>query len=205
MSFVALPAFKNSTKAGKRRRGHVHGRYCGKGMKGQKSRSGRTHVAILEGGQMPLVRRLPKRGFSNRRFAKKYEEVNLDKLSGIFTENGEVTAQSLKEKKIIKGKLPVKLLGRGEISVPLTIKLSKISSGALKKIKKAGGTVIEESPPLVAERRAGKMEEQKKNPRLPKRSGGQEKSKIGSKGGEKKSKPVRRPSSADKPKKREKN
>ena len=96
---------------------------------------------------------------------KKYEEVNLDKLSGIFSENEEVTIQTLKEKKIIKGKLPVKLLGRGEIRVPLTVKLSKVSSGALEKIKKAGGTVIEilnienqKSPPAEAKRRAGKIE-----------------------------------------------
>ncbi|MFH1957094.1 MAG: 50S ribosomal protein L15 [bacterium] len=146
MSFVALPAFKNSSKTRKRRRGHVHGRYCGKGLKGEKARSGRTHVAILEGGQMPLVRRLPKRGFSNRKFTKKYEEVNLGKLAGKFSENEEVSERTLKEKKIIRGNLPVKLLGRGEIDIPLAVKLGRVSSGALKKIEKAGGKVMAEKP-----------------------------------------------------------
>jgi len=155
MSFVALPSFKNSFKARKRRRGHVHGRYCGKGLKGEKARSGRTHVAILEGGQMPLVRRLPKRGFSNRKFAKKYEEVNLCKLAGKFSANEEVLEKTLKEKKLISGKRPVKLLGRGEIDVPLSVKLSNVSLGALKKIEKAGGKVAVDKPPEPVKKKSG--------------------------------------------------
>ena len=141
MSFVPLPSSANSNKRRKRRRGHVHGRYCGKGIKGEKSRAGRKHVVILEGGQMPLVRRLPKRGFSNAKFEKIYEIVNINSLESVFSDNDEITVNALLEKGLVRKKNPVKILGLGEITKPLKVKVDAISSSARAKIEKAGGTV----------------------------------------------------------------
>ena len=142
MSFIKLPAFRGSAPAKKRRRGHIHGRYCGKGIKGEKSRKGRKHVVILEGGQMPLVRRLPKRGFSNKKFASKFEFVNLGVVDKKFSEGEEVNSRTLFEKHIIRKKLPVKILGSGSIGKSLTFRVDKMSASAAEKIKKANGTVV---------------------------------------------------------------
>jgi large subunit ribosomal protein L15 len=142
MSFVKLPSFEGSAKKKKRRRGRVHGRYCGRGVKGEKSRKGRKHVPILEGGQMPLVRRLPKRGFSNKKFATEFEIVNLDIIEKKFSQDEEVNFKTLFEKGIVKRKLPVKILGRGEISKKLSFRVDKVSRAASEKIMKAKGSVI---------------------------------------------------------------
>lgn len=97
----------------------------------------------FEGGQMPLVRRLPKRGFRNI-FRREWVVVNLDQLSD-FAAGSVVDTAALLERKIVKKVVHgIKLLGRGEIEHPLTIKLDAVSAGAKKKIETAGGTVIEE-------------------------------------------------------------
>ncbi len=116
------------------------GKTSGRGHKGAKSRSGRPHFLGFEGGQMPLYRRLPKRGFKNP-LRKEYVVVNVERLNE-FEEGSEVTPEVLEEKKIIKKKLPIKILGRGELRVPLTVKAHAFSSQAREKIEKAGGKVI---------------------------------------------------------------
>jgi len=138
MSFVELPSFKGSRKRKKKMRGT---RYCGRGLKGEKSRAGSKLNRGFEGGQMPLIRRIPKRGFSNARFKKEFEIINLNVLEKKFPENSLVTVETLKEKGLVKGKKPVKLLGNGEIKKPLKVKLKHISKTAREKIKNCGGTV----------------------------------------------------------------
>ena len=114
------------------------GKTSGRGHKGQKARSGGGVRPGFEGGQMPLYRRLPKRGFTNI-FAKKYVTVNVEVLDK-FNDGDEVTAESLLEKGIISKTLDgVKFLGRGEVTKKVTVKVAKISESAKEKIEKAGG------------------------------------------------------------------
>lgn len=114
------------------------GKTSGKGHKGQNARSGGGVRPGFEGGQMPLYRRLPKRGFTNI-FAKKYVAVNVEVLDK-FNDGDEVTAETLLEKGIISKTLDgVKILGRGEVTKKLTVKVAKISESAKEKIEKAGG------------------------------------------------------------------
>ena len=114
------------------------GKTSGKGHKGQNARSGGGVRPGFEGGQMPLYRRLPKRGFKNI-FAKQYVTINVEDLEKL--ENGtEVTAQVLKDNGIISKTLDgVKILGRGELTKKLTVKVAKFSESAKEKIEKAGG------------------------------------------------------------------
>ena len=114
------------------------GKTSGKGHKGQNARSGGGVRPGFEGGQMPLYRRLPKRGFKNI-FAKQYVTVNIEVLERF--ENGtEVTADTLKEAGIISKKLDgVKLLGRGELTKKLDVKVAGYTASAKEKIEKAGG------------------------------------------------------------------
>ena len=123
----------------RRGRGHGsgNGKTAGKGHKGQKARSGAPRTGF-EGGQMPLYRRLPKRGFTNI-FAKEYVAVNVSELER-FDNGTEVSAELLKEAGVIsKIKDGVKILGRGEITKKLTVKAAKFSASAQEKIEKAGG------------------------------------------------------------------
>lgn len=114
------------------------GKTSGKGHKGQNARSGGGVRPGFEGGQMPLYRRLPKRGFTNI-FAKKYVTVNVEVLDK-FNDGDEVTAETLLEKGIISRTLDgVKVLGRGEVTKKVTVKVAKISESAKEKIEKAGG------------------------------------------------------------------
>ncbi|RJX34447.1 MAG: 50S ribosomal protein L15 [Desulfarculus sp.] len=113
---------------------------AGKGHKGQNSRSGGGAAPGFEGGQMPLQRRLPKRGFYNK-FAAKVAEVNLRDLNR-FAAGSVVDAQALAEVGLIKGAFDaIKLLGQGELAVALTVKVDRISAGAKAKVEAAGGTV----------------------------------------------------------------
>ncbi|MBQ7572915.1 MAG: 50S ribosomal protein L15 [Clostridia bacterium] len=114
------------------------GKTSGKGHKGQNARSGGGVRPGFEGGQMPLYRRLPKRGFNNI-FAKQYVAINVEDLNKL--EDGtEVTAQVLKENGIISKTLDgVKILGRGELTKKLSVKVAKYSASAKEKIEKAGG------------------------------------------------------------------
>ena len=114
------------------------GKTSGKGHKGQNARSGGGVRPGFEGGQMPLYRRLPKRGFTNI-FAKKYVTVNVEVLDK-FNDGDEVTAETLLEKGVISKTLDgVKVLGRGEVTKKVTVKVAKISESAKEKIEKAGG------------------------------------------------------------------
>lgn len=117
------------------------GRSCAKGQKGQTSRSGNTRKESKEGGQMPLFRRIPKSGFSNARFAFRYECVNIKDLAK-FSPDTEVTPRTLREHKLIKCASRVKILGEGELKSVLTVKAHSFSSSAKKKIESAGGKAI---------------------------------------------------------------
>ncbi len=121
-------------------RGHGsgNGTQAGKGHKGQKARSGGGVRPGFEGGQMPLYRRLPKRGFTNI-FAKKYIEVKLSDLN-VMDDGAEVTAEILKEKGIISKVCDgIVILGNGELNKKLNIKAAKFTAGAKAKIEAAGG------------------------------------------------------------------
>jgi large subunit ribosomal protein L15 len=124
--------------------GSGQGTYAGRGRKGQKARSGGTKAPYFEGGQLPLVRRLPhKRGFVNI-FRVEYAEVNVDRLEQAFDTGAEVTPGAMAEAGLIKSvNLPVKVLGRGELSKPLTVEAHRFSAGARLKIEAAGGSIRE--------------------------------------------------------------
>ena len=118
-----------------------HGKTSGKGHKGQKARSGGSIRLGFEGGQMPLIRRLPKRGFNNAAFHKNYAIVNLSDLAS-FKEGTVINEQLLREKKMLRGNGDgLKILGDGELKHALTIEADKISASAREKIEKAGGSV----------------------------------------------------------------
>src|SRR5450755_609348 len=141
-----------------------HGKTSGKGHKGQKARSGGSIRLGFEGGQMPLIRRLPKRGFNNARFHKTYAIVNLDDLNS-FKAGTTVNEQLLRESKMIRGNVAgLKILGDGELKHALTIEADKVSGGAREKIEKAGGTInLREAKaaqgPRVAETEASEVSE----------------------------------------------
>ncbi len=131
------------TKKGKRRvgRGGKKGTYSGRGMKGQKSRSGAKINPIFEGGRTTLIERLPKtRGFKS--IHPKNQVVNLEQLERHFAEGDTVNPPILRKKRLIsKMKVPVKILGRGEIKKKLTIEKCLVSKSAGEKIEKAGGSL----------------------------------------------------------------
>ena len=116
------------------------GTTAGKGTKGENSRSGGGVAPGFEGGQMPLQRRLPKRGFTNI-FAKRIVALNVRDLAG-FESGSVVDEKSLREKGLVKSRIDgIKLLGQGEISHPLTVKVNSVSQSARTKIESAGGTI----------------------------------------------------------------
>ena len=125
--------------------GSGNGKTAGRGHKGQNARSGGGVRPGFEGGQMPLYRRLPKRGFNNKRFAPSYIEVNVSDLERLDN-RAEVTAKSLAEAGIIT--LPkindgVKILGNGDLTKKLDVKAAKFTQSAKEKIEKAGGSAQE--------------------------------------------------------------
>lgn len=132
-----------------------HGKTSGKGHKGQKARSGGSIRLGFEGGQMPLIRRLPKRGFNNAAFAKRYALINLDDLAD-FKAGTVINEQTLRESKRIRGNVAgLKILGRGELKHGLTIEADRVSESARQKIEKAGGTVtLRERPSLTDGKRS---------------------------------------------------
>ena len=132
-------AFQTKKRVG-RGVGSGLGKTSGKGQKGQKSRSGAKINPVFEGGQTPLFRRIPKRGFNNARFRVEYATINLSDLNKMFNDGDVVTPELLKEKGIIKKQLcGVKVLGNGELEKKLTIKANRFSSSAVTKIESAGG------------------------------------------------------------------
>ena len=110
------------------------------GEKGQKARSGASISARFQGGQSPLYRRLPKRGFNNTRFQTKYAIINLSDIDKNFKDGDVITPEVLKERKIIKKQLNgVKVLANGELTKKVTVKAQRFSSIAVSKIEAAGG------------------------------------------------------------------
>jgi large subunit ribosomal protein L15 len=129
-----------------------HGKTSGKGHKGQKARSGGSIRLGFEGGQMPLIRRLPKRGFNNAAFHENYAVVNLSDLAS-FKEGTVINEQLLREKKMLRGNgAGLKILGDGELKHALTIEADKISGSAREKIEKAGGSVTLRQKPVQGPR-----------------------------------------------------
>ena len=114
------------------------GKTSGRGQKGQKARSGGSINPVFEGGQLPLYRRLPKRGFSNAKFKTEYATINVEDLNA-FEDGTIVTPALLKEKGIVKKQLNgIKVLGNGKLEKKLTIQANKFSNSALVKIKESG-------------------------------------------------------------------
>ncbi len=135
----ALGSVKSPRRLG-RGSGSGLGKTSGKGHKGAKARSGGGKRPGFEGGQMPLVRQLPKRGFTNI-FAKEYAVVNVGTLEERFEAGAEITAQLLAEKRIIRdAACAVKILGNGDLTKKFSVKAAKFTASAKEKIEAAGGT-----------------------------------------------------------------
>jgi len=165
------------------------GKTCGRGREGATSRSGWSMKATYEGGQMPLFRRLPKRGFSNSPFRTVYAEINVGELAELKA-GSKVGPEELRKAGLLRGhaSLPVKVLGDGELKVALTVVADKFSKSAKEKIEKAGGTVEllggpqrKEAPKFARDaklkKRAAAIEDAKKAAKSAKGKGGQGKGK----------------------------
>jgi large subunit ribosomal protein L15 len=129
---------KHAKKRVGRGQGSGQGAQAGRGHKGAKSRSGFKHKRGFEGGQMPLHRRVPKRGFHNP-FRKEYEVVNLDTIAERFEAGTEITPELLRERGVIARAGEIKVLARGDIGKAFTVKAHKFSGKAAEKIAAAGG------------------------------------------------------------------
>ena len=146
MNLIDLKPSEGSKKEAFRKgRGHAsgNGKTAGRGQNGQKSRSGGGVRPGFEGGQMPLYRRLPKRGIKKKTHRNFVEivSINVDRLN-IFEDGAEVTVAALLEKNVISNARDgVKILGNGELTKKLTVKVNAVSAGAAEKIQAAGGTV----------------------------------------------------------------
>lgn len=139
MKLHELSPAKGSKRARKRigrGPGSGTGKTAGRGHKGQRSRAGYSQRLGFEGGQMPLIRRVPKRGFTNI-FKLRYQVVNLTRLAEL---DGEVTPNLLAEKGLVRSGHPVKVLGDGEITIALEVQAHKFSRSARSKIEAAGGS-----------------------------------------------------------------
>ena len=143
MNLISLETIKGATQSKKRPgrgNGSVLGRTSGRGEKGYHARSGSKNRSWFEGGQMPLHRRLPKRGFSNSLFRKTYQVVNLQAINELGLET--VDAQILHEKGLVRSALqPIKILGDGNIENSVKVTASCFSKSAKEKIEQAGGSV----------------------------------------------------------------
>ena len=135
----ALPEARKRKIVG-RGPGSNWGKTSGKGQKGQKSRSGVSIKPWFQGGQAPLYRRIPKRGFNNARFREEFAVINLADLNTFFKDGDVVTPEVLKEKGIIKKQLAgIKVLANGKLEKKITVKANRFSSAAVTKIENAGG------------------------------------------------------------------
>jgi large subunit ribosomal protein L15 len=120
--------------------GSGHGKTSSRGHKGQRARSGNGgKMSGFEGGQNPLLRRIPKRGFRNTAFRTEYQIVHLDDLARVFKNQKEVSLDALKMHGLIQGQAPVKVLGDGELSKAMKVQAHAFSKSAAEKIQKAGG------------------------------------------------------------------
>jgi len=138
--FKIAPGSRKNRKRIGRGPGSGTGKTSGRGQKGQKSRSGGSPHPWFEGGQMPLYRRLPKRGFTNI-FRKEFEIVNVSQLAGLDI-GGPITPEVMKEKRLIRKLDSVKILGNGELSGAVTVHAQKFSRSAVEKIEKSGGKAV---------------------------------------------------------------
>ena len=145
MNLENIPTIKGATHPTKRLgrgEGNGHGKTCGRGHKGQKSRSGGSIRVGFEGGQMPLYRKLPRRGFNNFNFRNRVQSVNVGELARL--EGTEVNRDTLVAAGLIRdNKDGVKLLGDGEVEKAFTVSLDKVSASAKAKIEAAGGSIVE--------------------------------------------------------------
>lgn len=122
--------------------GSGHGKTAGRGHKGQGSRSGTSSLAVFQGGTMPVVRRVPKRGFHNR-WGLKVAVVNLGQIDAAFSADEEVTVEALQAKNLAHGRFDLlKILGDGELTKKLKISGHRFSKSAAEKIEKAGGEMV---------------------------------------------------------------
>jgi len=127
-----------------RGRSSGHGKTCGRGHKGSGQRAGGSIRRLTEGGQMPLFRRIPKRGFSNANFRTEYDIVNICDLDELFNNGDEVTKQALVKVGLLRNdRVLVKILGDGDLAKKLTVLADRFSKSAREKITAAGGTVNE--------------------------------------------------------------
>ena len=134
-----------------------HGKTSGKGHKGQKARSGGSIRLGFEGGQMPLIRRIPKRGFNNAAFKISYAPVNLSDLESQF-EAGTIDEKGLREKGLVKGSWDgVKILGDGEVTKKFSLKVNAVSASAREKLEKAGGSIEFVAGKVYAARNSAKV------------------------------------------------
>ena len=139
-NLISTPERKATKRVG-RGPGSGMGKTSTRGQNGQKSRSGASIPVWFQGGQSPLYRRLPKRGFNNARFRTEYAVINLDDLNK-FNDGDVITPELLKEKGIVKKQLAgIKVLAYGELTKKVTVKAHRFSSKAVTKIENAGGTV----------------------------------------------------------------
>jgi large subunit ribosomal protein L15 len=144
-TYITLSNIRMTPGARKRRiriglgEGSGHGQTATKGMKGQRSRSGDGPMPGFEGGQTPLLRRVPKRGFTNGAFKVVYQVVSIESIERVFQNQKDVTLEALKIHGLINGRAPVKVLGDGELKRPLTVAAHAFSASAKTKIEKAGG------------------------------------------------------------------
>lgn len=121
--------------------GSGSGKTSGRGQKGQKARSGSSIPVWFEGGQNPLVKRIPRRGFSNKRFTTRYEIVNVERLN-IFEDGTTVTPALMLEKRLIgKKQDKIKILGNGKLEKKLTVQANMFTNSAINKIEEMGGKV----------------------------------------------------------------
>ena len=143
MKLHELSPAKGSTKGAWRRGrgpGSGNGKTGGRGHKGQNARTGGGVRPGFEGGQNPLYRRLPKRGFTNSLFKKEYATINVEKLNALFNDGDVVTIETLLEMGVVRKELDgLKVLGRGEITKKLTVKAVKFTASAKELIEAAGG------------------------------------------------------------------
>jgi large subunit ribosomal protein L15 len=143
-----MQSLKAPVGANKRRRivgrgnGSARGKHSGRGNNGQNARSGGGVRPGFEGGQMPLYRRIARRGFSNADFREEYESINLRDFVDRFTDGDTVDIDSLKAKRVVKKSVTrIKVLGNGELDKKLNVNVDMVSAGAKDKIEKAGGSV----------------------------------------------------------------
>ena len=146
--------------------GSGHGKTSGRGHKGQKSRSGWSAHPIFQGGAMPLVRRVPKRGFNNK-FAPSVMALNVSDLERVFTAGDEVNPETLRQHALAKKRYDVlKILGNGDLSKKLSVSAHRFSKSAQEKIEQAGGTVtiLPGKTPVVKNKQASASQPQAVSP-----------------------------------------